>query len=348
MHQNSSEMTFRSTFLMLFTVLLLTSCSTDKNEDQICAPDKAVLSSFLNEDGRMIEIYEDGDAYFIEDGQCTFAANTFDPDFFEENYVETADGVRQIVDETTLFTPFRSFIVQLEQATNINDLFIRDLDDRQRIINHHTLQSPSTPTVSEYVSLAQCIIEEECGFIDNRVELSSDPENDAQEVLKFFSVAPNATMVTAKSSIASSLCFFREGDDFWFEARYYLEQGRPTTLADFESSYFLNNPGPRVIFRGDRLAIENKFGAKITYNQLSNTAISFPLKEWVKVKVHLKYSTTDGIIQVWQNDQLIIDEVGATMPYDFWIQNGVEFGISATQEECTLYMDDIRFSDQSF
>ena len=55
----------------------------------------------------------------------------------------------------------------------------------------------------------------------------------------------------------------------------------------------------------------------------------------------------EGIIQVWQNDQLIIDTIGPNMPLSFWVQDRIEVGISATSEEVVLYIDDIKFSHSS-
>ena len=195
-----------------------------------------------------------------------------------------------------------------------------------------------------YVDLRKCILDGSCDFIDNRFDLMPDPINASNQVLKFFSVAPSSDMITAKSSISSTLVLFREGDDFWYEARYYIEDLLPTTIADFESSYFEGGPGPRLIFKGDQLAVENKFDEKITYRQEPGNEVTFPLNQWVKVKVHLKYDVEEGTIRVWQDDQLIIDAVGPNIPLNFWVQDRIEVGISATSSEVVLYVDDIKFS----
>jgi len=293
-------------------------------------------------------IFDNGEAYLIEDGKCSFAVQLFEPGFFEDHYLETDSGTFLIDEDNVFFQPFESFEEDFERYMESLDFFIRDVNDRSRFFSAFTMQSPSAKTVDNYVELRKCIFDGSCDFIDNRFDLVPDPLDASNQVLKFFSVAPSSDMVTAKSSISSTLVLFQSGDDFWYVARYYIEDVLPTTIADFESSYFEGGPGPRLIFRGDHLAVENKFGEKITYNQAPGTEVSFPLNQWVKVKIHLKYDVEAGTIQVWQNDELIIDATGPNMPLDFWIQDRIEVGISATSQEVVLYVDDIKFSNRPF
>ena len=331
--------------MMIFAVGILMGCSKDPVMDNRC-PEAMLISEFVNTDGLTIRIYEDGNAYILEEETCTFAAAYYDPGFYEETYNRTDSGVYIIIDAETYFAPIREATLDFEGFGEAIDLIRTDLDQTELLLTNFTLLSPSTPTVDEYVALQNCLLNNTCDFIDNRFDLTEDPEDASNTVLRFYSVAPSANMVTSKTSVTTTLSYFEKGDDFWFEAKYYIKDNLPTTLADFESSYFLESPGPRIIFRGDRLAIENKFGEKLTFNQPESTGKSFPLNQWVTVKVHLKYDEINGIIQLWQDGVLLIDETGPNLPLDFSIQNRLEMGITATQKECTLYLDDVRFSDQ--
>ena len=326
---------------------VLMGCSKDPVRDSDC-PESMLISEFLNTDGLTIRIYDDGNAYFVTEEACTFAANYYDPGFYEETYNRTDSGVYIIIDTETYFAPIRETTLDFEGFAEAIDLIRTDIDQTELLLTNFTLQSPSTPTVDEYVELQNCLLNNTCDFIDNRFDLGEDPNDPSNTVLKFYSVAPTQDMVTSKTSVTTTLSYFEQGDDFWFEAKYFIEDNLPTTLADFESSYFLESPGPRIIFRGDKLAIENKFGEKLTFNQPEGISQSFPLNQWVTVKVHLRYDEINGIVQLWQDGVLLIDETGPNLPLGISIQNRVEMGITATQKECTLYLDDVRFSDQEF
>ena len=330
---------------MLLAILIgLPSCNQDENSEVDCMVSGEIISEYIDPEGNQIRIFDNGKAYFIEDGKCRFAAQFFEPGFFEDHYLETDSGTFLKVEENVFFQTFDSFEENFENYLEPLEFFISDLTDRSRFFSAFTLQSPSAKTVDAYVDLRKCILDGSCDFIDNRFDLMPDPIDASNQVLKFFSVAPSSDMITAKSSISSTLVLFREGDDFWYEARYYIEKLLPTTIADFESSYFEGGPGPRLIFKGDHLAVENKFDEKITYRQVPGNEVIFPLNQWVKVKVHLKYDVEEGTIRVWQDDQLIIDAVGPNIPLNFWVQDRIEVGISATSSEVVLYVDDIKFS----
>ena len=209
------------------------------------------------------------------------------------------------------------------------------------------MQSPLAPEVSDYVDLSKCIIKGTCTFLDNKIELIEDPTNNLNTVLKFISVAPTANMITSKSSISSTLNFYQKTSDVWFEADYYIESGIPFSIVDFENSYFLQDPGPRVVIRNNKLEFENKFGSKLNIENNSDQTI--PEKEWFTLKVHLKYSNnSDGIIEVWQDGISIISESGINLPTSNSIQNILEVGITATSTRCTLLFDNMRIADTSF
>jgi len=177
--------------------------------------------------------------------------------------------------------------------------------------------------------------------------LVTDPANALNRVLKFTSVPPSANMVTAKSSISSSLNYYIKDSGIWFQADYYIGNGMPFSLVDFENAYFNQHPGPRVVIRNNKLEIENKFGAKLNYNNTSG--ISIPQNQWFNIKVHLKYSNkNDGIIELWQDGTLLISTTGINLPTSNSIQNKLEVGISATSIGCELYFDNMRISETPF
>lgn len=329
----------------LLTFIIFISCG----EDPIlhCSDTSVVVSEYTNSNGDKIQIFEDGKAYSASDN-CSLVADIFDPDFYEKSYEETEGEILIIVDEDTRYPVKKSFSIDFENINDWRDLLLTKDLERDRIITNITLQSPSAPTVESYSNLSRCLISNDCDFIDNRIDLVADPKDIENKVLRFHALSPTEDMVTSKCSISGSTLFFKKGDDFWFQARYYIEKGRPLTIADFESEYFLGYMGPRLIFRGSTLNVENKFAEKLTFSQSEESALELPLGKWVTIKVHLKYDEIDGVIQVWQDGQSIIDTRGKNMPFSFWIHNRLEIGISATQQETTLLIDDIQFGPTDF
>ena len=133
----------------------------------------------------------------------------------------------------------------------------------------------------------------------------------------------------------------------WFEADYYIQEGMPFTLVDFENSYFEGSPGPRVVIRNNKLELENKFGSKLRFE--SNDAGTITTGVWFTVKVHLKFSNSEnGIIELWKDGENIISTTGVNLPTANAIQNILEIGISATNVETTLLMNNLRISDTEF
>jgi len=328
-------------------LIFLISCQNDDDEKKSNACNSnELLETFITPNGEEIFIYKDGKLYTNKNGLCNFEFQYFEPNFLEENYVINGSG-SFLKNRTGLFPTKNNFIENFENTSVFTDLFIHSLADTDLYWTNITLQSPATPTVSEYDALSKCIFDGTCSFIDNKIELISDPINASNKVLKFTSVPPIANMVTSKSSIASTINFFTKDSNIWYKADYYIESGIPFSIVDFENSYFFQSPGPRVIIRDNKLEFENKFGAKL--NIKNNSSITVPKKQWFTLKVHLKYSNeNDGVIELWQDGVQIISESGINLPTSNSIQNVLEVGVSASSEGCVLLFDNMRISETSF
>ena len=328
-------------------IISLNSCNNDDSEPAFCLTNEPEYE-FISDDGSLIRIFENAEIYLINNNDCSYLGQYYDLNFFDQVYNRTDSGTFINLGENNYFKPFNEIELDFDTEESILDLIILDESQTDRIFTNFTMQSPSAKTVNEYVALQNCILDETCDFIDNSLGLIPNPDDNSDQIMEFYAVSPSSDMVTSKASISSSLLFFEKGDNFWFEAKYYIDGDIPTTIADFESTYFLENPGPRLIFKQNHLAVENKFGDKITYRQPTGQEVDFPTDQWVTVKVHLRYHESDGIIQVWQDDNLIIDQTGRTIPVSNWIQNKLEIGITATDDETTLYLNDLRFSNEAF
>ena len=197
------------------------------------------------------------------------------------------------------------------------------------------------------MALRKCILDGTCDFIDNRIDLVEDPMDPTNTCMRFESVAKTDDMVTSKSSMKTPLLFFENGDDLWFTADYLIEGNIPTTLADFENDFFEGSPGPRILISGNKLTIENKFGDKEIYRH--DRDITVPTNQWFNIKVHLKFSPeNDGLVELWQDGVQLISANGKTLPLNNSIQNSLEIGISATELESTVYVDNLKIDHDEF
>jgi len=316
------------------------------NELEGCSSD-GLLEKFTSPDGLNVFIYEDGRAFIENKGLCGFTLQYFDPNFLQNNYVTNASGTFIIADNGGLFPTKNNFIEDFENYTSLTDLFIQSVSDTDLYWTAFTLQSPSAPEVTDYNALRFCILKGTCTFIDNKIELVADPTDASNQVIKFTSVAPNGGMVTAKSSIQSTIGYFEKGSEVWFQASFYIASGIPFSLVDFENSYFEESPGPRVVIRDNKIEFENKFGAKFNFDNTSGIEVS--QNQWFTLKIHLKYSNeTDGIIELWQDGTPIISATGINLPTSNSVQNIVEVGVSATPIESVLLLDNMRISETPF
>lgn len=324
-------------------VLILVSCHDQENA---CASKGKVLDSFVTSEGTEVYIFEDGNAYTLSHGSCNFLGQYFDPNFLSNNYAISTNKV-ELITEDGLLSIKNEYTENFETYLSFEKLFLRDITETQLYWTSFVLQSPESPTINDYVALRKCILEATCSFLDNRIELATDPINLTNQVLRFTSVPPSSNMVTAKSSIESSISFFRKGDELWFQADYYIESGTPFSIVDFENSYFLESPGPRVVIRNNELSVENKFGKKKEYFQ--NVPAKLPSNSWVTIKVHFQFSDNEnGVIELWQDGTKIISETGVNLPTENSVQNTIEIGITATSVATVLLVDNVTISSSAF
>lgn len=206
-----------------------------------------------------------------------------------------------------------------------------------------TLQSPKANTVPEYVALNKKIMEGG-DFLDNRIDVESKNVHSGSYALKFYAVTPKTGEVSKALVEKNNLCFVN-GDDIWFSGWYYVMQGMPSTLVDFETRAVELGPGIRLFIRNGKYAsIESKFDDKPQFNQKS---VEFPRNKWVHIKLHIGLSEkADGVVEMWQDGKKIISTTGRTLPTRDTVYNSMEVGITATPEESTILADDIAVSDQ--
>jgi hypothetical protein len=313
----------------------------------------------LPEDGVELTVTHQGRQYKIAHGQV-YQVNSwtgrwrpvqklYDPDYLAKNYTER-DGVtyRQGPDGNRIEVK-RSFNEDFENAGSLRELINLD-----RGWTSCELLSPRAPTPGEYVPLRNRILKGEGDFVDNRVEPSGESVHQGRFALKCIAVPASGGMVTSKASLSTELLHFVKGDDVWisFWCRVSEGSGMPFTVMDLETTWLHGQPGMRIVIEDGKHACFqlSKWFGNPYYRQPKDSKVVFPRDRWVHLKAHLTLTEKDdGIIQLWQDDQLILDTTGQTLVLPHVIYNSLEIGISAYDEKtgpATFFVDDLSISTQ--
>jgi hypothetical protein len=229
-----------------------------------------------------------------------------------------------------------------ENATTIHDLV-----GPARGFTTITLQSPKAPTVAQYVALRHSILDNNGNFLDNRIEPSTAQVHSGATSLRALAVPAGGGATVSKASIESELMHFVKGDDVWFSGWFYINQGAPTGILDFETSYVLDDPGIRVLLDGNRQPrVELKWGTKPTYFALPGTAV--PFRKWFHVQLHVALSdASDGRIEMWLDGRQVIGADGPTLPLADILYDRLEIGITANESTTSeVFVDDMKVDRQ--
>jgi hypothetical protein len=121
---------------------------------------------------------------------------------------------------------------------------------------------------------------------------------------------------------------------------------------DLETTFVRGWPGMRIRLHKGNLEFEfAKWEPNQVHRQPIGERIPFPIRRWVFVEAHLLLSENDdGIIQLWQDDTLIIDRRGQTLPFAGAVYDSLEIGLSAHSfgpETAILYVDDLIISAEN-
>lgn len=307
-------------------------------------PPLATTVEYQLADGRGAKV-EAGNGYVREAGGSawSFVTRLYEPTWYEDAY-EVTDCAVSRRDGDRRFPVKRTHRDDFAGAGDFISLF-----GPERGWTGVTLQSPSTPTIPDYVALRKCLFERTCDYRDNRFDLLEEPGRG--RFVRSTAVA-KGSLVTSKASFESSLVYFIKGDVVTFRARVRVVSGVPYSFLDLESGFISESPGPRVIFSRGRsgtdplhLAVELKFLDKPIFEPTQEQLRPFPLGEWVEVEVVLTLDDgPSGRMQIRQNGALVLDARGKTLPLPDTVLDSLELGISATDVAAVLDLDDVEIS----
>ncbi len=310
-------------------------------------PDEHVLRSAVLE-GVTYKLADDGNIFRVIDerGTWTHVDRIFDPTELATIFAREGDSVFRVDTETGKRYLMLKHFEDGFEGTPEGVSGLRSLICEERKWTEFTLQTHRTPNIPDYVQLRKEILQENADFLDATVAPSQRQAHSGKQSLCCFCPPKSYSMVCAKASIGTSFIYFEEGDELWFQAWYRIDgPTAPFTLADIEGRQVKESPGIRLMmFEGNELGVELKALEKPKYRQKPGQVVRFPTDQWVKVTWHVTLHPDQGKVQVWQDDQLIVDSSGSTLPFSGMIYDSLEVGITAHSfgnKPATLYIDDM-------
>lgn len=187
----------------------------------------------------------------------------------------------------------------------------------------------------DYYAGSSCVVAGEC---------RPDSSISVRDGVVTFEAAPESGIDVVKASAVNRLLYFVEGDDVWISGRFWFEEPLPYSVIDLESTWLHQHAGIRLVLSGDALAVELKWGEKPKWRQVDPAAV--PLGRWVDIIWHLSLDSNGrGVIEVWQDGQLVLSDIGQTLPLSDTVYDSLEIGISAhdNSEVTRLELDSYSF-----
>ncbi len=201
---------------------------------------------------------------------------------------------------------------------------------------------------------------------ENYMELSAEQVRSGEQSLKCYA-APYDGMTASKAYIAYQFLELVEGDEGWFQAWFHVESAEPTIdlfLWDLEATGTCTTveacpevgEGTICASPGRRLYLQNSPGTPMRsdlgkwclgedFVQDPGKAVAFPRNRWVRLRVFIGLSSGGmGIMQVWQDDALVLNHRGYTLPRADSIYDRLQVGITANGSafnDVTLFLDDV-------
>jgi hypothetical protein len=317
--------------------------------------DPALVEMSKTSDGIEYRLLKDGRLFRVDNtwGRWHYIDTVFFPEKMRDAYKKVDGVVFRFDEESGLQLPVRRNFTEGFEDLELGVRGTRQLIGEVRGWGSLTLQSPKAREVRDYVALRTKILQHNGSFLDASVMPDDVHVHSGSRSLRCVAPPKPSDMITCKSSVSSPLVYFVNGDDFWYQAFYYAEDSLPFTILDLECEWIKQHAGIRVrINEQSQMEAELKALDKPTFRQKDSAIVLFPMNRWVKVTVHFRLShREDGIVQLWQDDQLVVDSAGVTLPWSEAVYSSLEVGISAHSygtEVCKLWIDDIMVADHPF
>ena len=309
-----------------------TACSNGI-EIQSVTPDDIQHDMVFEQDGTTYAVTA-GNFYEKKGSNWKFVEKIYDPDY-RSMFSQDETGNWLLFDEEsgTSYKTTTEFSANFENADTIEDLI------GEQSWHSYSTDPRKAGRKDNYYDTG------------NRITISQDVVHSGTSALKF-SAMPDSHDVS-KASVRRGLQHFVKGDHLYFSGWYFIE---PTpdlysagafTILDIESSY-IRYFGFRLKFRKNgSLSLETKL-PKRTFEQDIAKAVPFPQSQWVHLNLHVLLDEKNGMAELWQDGQKVLDMRGQTLSFADMIIDNLELGVTViakgSKHSKVVYVDDVQLS----
>jgi hypothetical protein len=204
----------------------------------------------------------------------------------------------------------------------------------------------------------------------NTLDLSQEVAHTGTQSLRCHA-EPYDGVTASKAYISNGFLRFVEGDEAWFELWVFVEGSTRTPdlfLWDLESTGTCTDAdacpeegdGTICPSPGRRLYLQDSNGTPLRsdlgkwclgedFVQQPGQEVPFPTDRWVRLRVFIGLSSrSEGVMQVWQDDHLVLTNRGYTLPRHDSTYDRLQVGITAngsTMNSATIFLDDVAIWD---
>ncbi len=197
----------------------------------------------------------------------------------------------------------------------------------------------------------------------NRVEITTERSRSGQRSVRMVAGAYDGE-TASKADLELERLELREGDRVWVEFWTWMAESAETRnvfVWDLEAPQTCTDgdacpaegtgsvcpaPGRRLYLSGsDGRAFTSDLGKWCRGATFRAPASTFETERWVRIRIDIELqSTANGRLQVYQNDALVLDETGVTLPRADAVYTRMQIGITAngsTTASNELFLDDV-------
>jgi len=197
----------------------------------------------------------------------------------------------------------------------------------------------------------------------NRVEISTVRSRSGSQSVRFVAQVYDGE-TASKSDLVLKRLDLREGDRVWVEFWVWMADSGDTRnvfVWDLEApdactdetacpavgqGTICSSPGRRLYLSGaEGQAFASDLGKWCRGETVRAASATFAVEQWVRIRIamHLASSET-GTLQVWQDDDPVLDVTGITLPRADAVYSQMQVGITADGSESErneLFLDDV-------
>ena len=197
----------------------------------------------------------------------------------------------------------------------------------------------------------------------NRVEISTVRSRSGNQSVRFVAQAYDSE-TASKADLMLKRLDLREGDRVWVEFWVWMADSgdtrnvfvwdleAPETCTDETAcpaagqGTICSSPGRRLYLSGaEGQTFTSDLGKWCRGETVRAASATFATEQWVRIRIAMQLASSEaGTLQVWQNENQVLDATGITLPRADAVYSQMQVGITANGSESVgneLFLDDV-------